>query len=202
MTGFSISDRNNFPVLCGRATSLTWPFFFCSLSLWLPTCLLMQLIQKLREFFSIGRIYTKHSKKSETFLLLMKSPVVYICELLLVCLTCQWSGYFLCPPKILENLVLTHAYSILTPLVSITNQMLNTGASQLPEEAAIQVNVFGEAPFGVLLRDINGIEVPGSVPMIFCIYPHVLLVGRFWDALERISSSAYAFWSSRPFLYR
>lgn len=131
----------------------------------------MQLMQKLREFFSIGRIYTKHSKKSETFLLLMEYPALYICELLLVCLTCQWSGYFLCPPKILENLALTHACSILTPLVSITNQMLNTGASQLPEEAAIQVNVFGEALFGVLLRDINGIEVPGSVPVVFCIYP-------------------------------
>lgn len=37
-------------------------FFFFSYRLWLPTCLLRQLIRKLREFFNIERIYTKHSK--------------------------------------------------------------------------------------------------------------------------------------------
>lgn len=113
----------------------------------------------------------------------MKYPVLYICELLLVCLTCPWSGY-LCPPKILEFLTLTHAYSILTPLVSTTTQSLNTGVSQLPEGAAVQVNVFGEAPLGVLLRDINGIEVHGSVPWKYCIYPHAFLGGTFLGCIE------------------
>lgn len=94
----------------------------------------------------------------------------------------------------------TRLYSILTPLVSTTTQILNTGVSELPEEAAVQVSGFGEAPFGVLLRDINGNEVPGSVPMIYCIYPHVLLVEHFWDTLKRISSSAYTFWSLRSFV--
>lgn len=42
-------------------------------------------------------------------------------------------------------------YSILTPLVYTTTQILNIGTSQLPLEAALQVNVFGEASFGVLL---------------------------------------------------
>lgn len=82
-----------------------------------------------------------------------------------------------------------NAYSILV-LECTTTWLQSTGASQLPEEAALEVNGFGEAPFGALWRDLNEIEVPDSVPMICCIYPYVCLVGRFWDALKRISSSA------------
>lgn len=155
MTGFSISNRSNFSALCGRATSLTWPFFFCSLSLWLPTCLLRQMIWKLGEFFSMGRIYTKHSKNLKLFTTDEIPCPIYlwtplgVSDMPMVC-------YFLCHPKTVEYLALTHAYSILTPLMFTTTQILNTGVSLLPEEAAIQVSGFGEATFGVLLGDING----------------------------------------------
>jgi len=47
------------------------------------------------------------------------------------------------------------------------------GTVQLPLEAAPQVNIFGEASSGVLLQDINGIEAPGPISMIYCVYHFV-----------------------------
>lgn len=44
--------------------------------------------------------------------------------------------------------------------------ILNIGTSQLPLTVTLQVNVFGEASFGVLVWDLNGIEVPGPL-MVF-----------------------------------